>query len=208
MQLSSGRGLGADVITFGPDELQLGAGPTLTVVDALGLDGRPTRAIADLATLTEEFGSLDGRHVLAVGEGNTSGAALALAAALTPGLRLTLRCPKGYQVPDRILDLAAQLSGGGAQVAQVTHPDEVEDGPVDAVYTSRRQTMGVSEADPVRLTAFEGFRIDSVFLDRFSGPQTVLLHDLSAVRGQEVTDSVLGRKPIMTGFRQGHDIRS
>jgi ornithine carbamoyltransferase len=217
--------LGADVITFGPDELQLttgetvedtarvlgqyldalvvrtngdvgemrrlGSSPTLAVVNALSLDEHPTQAVADLATLTEEFGSLDGIHLLAVGEGNSSGAALALAAALTPGLRLTLLCPKGYEVPDATLALAAELSGGAAQVTQVTHPDEVEGGPVDAVYTSRWQTMGVSKADPDWLTAFEGFRIDSAFLDRFGGPRTVFLHDLPAVRGQEVTDEVL-----------------
>ncbi len=228
--------LGADVITFGPDELQLTTGetledtarvlgeyldalvirtngdveemrrlstnPDLAVVNALSLDEHPTQAIADLATLTERFGSLNGRHLLCVGEGNSSGAALALAAALTPGLRLTLLCPEGYEVPKDILDLAAELSGGRALVTQVTSPDAVE-GPVDAVYTSRWQTMGVSKANPNWLQDFEGFQIDQAFLDRFGGPDTVFLHDLPAVRGEEVTYEVLDGDRSLA-WRQAH----
>ena len=228
--------LGADVITFGPDELQistgetledtarvlgeyldalvvrtngdmaeirrLGSSPKLAVVIALTLDEHPTQAIADLATLTELFGDLAGRHVLCVGEGNSSGAALALAAALTPGLRLTLLCPKGYEVPRETLDLVAKLSDGTALVEQVTSADEVT-GPVDAVYTSRWQTMGVPKANPDWLADFEGFQIDQGFFDRFAGPDTVFLHDLPAVRGQEVTDEVLDG-PRSIAWRQAH----
>lgn len=233
---SAATRLGADVITFGPNELQLTTGETvedtarvlgqyldalvvrtngdveeirrlgssedLAVVNALSLDEHPTQAIADLATLAEEFGSLDGLHLLAVGEGNSSGAALALAAALTPGLRLTLLCPAGYEVPKETLDLAAELSGGKALVSQVVTADEVEE-PVDAVYTSRWQTMGVTKENSDWLKDFDGFRIDRAFLDRFSGPRTVFLHDLPAVRGEEVTDEVLDG-PSSRAWRQAH----
>ncbi|MEV6731324.1 MULTISPECIES: ornithine carbamoyltransferase [unclassified Streptomyces] len=228
--------LGADVITFGPDELQLSTGetvedtsrvlgeyldalvvrtngdveemrrlgnsPDLAVVNALSLDEHPTQAIADLATLAEEFGDLAGLHVLCVGEGNSSGAALALAAALTPGLRLTLLCPNGYEVPQATLDLVDKLSNGQALVTQVTSPDDVA-GPVDAVYTSRWQTMGVPKANPDWLADFEGFRIDRAFFDRFSGPGAVFLHDLPAVRGQEVTDEILDGERSLA-WRQAH----
>ncbi|GAA2412840.1 ornithine carbamoyltransferase [Streptomyces pulveraceus] len=233
---SAATRLGADVITFGPNELQLSTGETvedtaqvlgqyldalvvrtngdveeirrlgssedLAVVNALSLDEHPTQAIADLATLTEEFGSLDGLHLLVVGEGNSSGAALALAAALTPGLRVTLLCPRGYEVPKETLDLAAELSGDKALVSQVVTADEVE-GLVDAVYTSRWQTMGVTKENPDWIRDFDGFQIDRAFLDRFSGPRTVFLHDLPAVRGEEVTDEVLDG-PSSRAWRQAH----
>lgn len=216
--------LGADVITFGPDELQLATGetledtsrvlgqyldalvvrtnedademrrlgtsPGLAVVNALSLDEHPTQAIADLTTLTEHFGSLAGRHLLVVGEGNSSGAALAIAGALTPQLRITLLCPEGYEVPKTTIDLVDRLSGGLDNVRQITDPGDV-DGPVDAVYTSRWRTMGVPKADPNWLAAFEGFSVDRDFFERYSGPHTVFLHDLPAVRGQEVTDEIL-----------------
>ncbi|MEV7374423.1 ornithine carbamoyltransferase [Streptomyces sp. NPDC090301] len=228
--------LGADVITFGPDELQLttgetvedtsrvlgqyldalvvrtngdvaemrrlGGSPDLAVVNALSLDEHPTQAIADLTTLAEHFGKLAGLHVLVVGEGNSSGAALALAGALTPGLRITLLSPEGYEVPKSTMDLVDELSGGDHQVRRITDPAEVG-GPVDAVYTSRWQTMGVPKADPDWLTAFEGFAIDRAFFERYSGPDTVFLHDLPAVRGQEVTDEVLDGERSLA-WRQAH----
>ncbi|MFI6642976.1 ornithine carbamoyltransferase [Streptomyces sp. NPDC050504] len=180
------------VRTNGPaDEMRrLAAGGGPAVVNALSIEEHPTQAIADLTTLTEEFGSLEGRHLLCVGEGNSSGSALALAAALTPGLRLTLLCPAGYEVPKDVLETADRLGAGNAEVTQITDPADVP-GPVDAVYTSRWQTMGVPKADPDWLTAFEGFRVDQGFIDRVAAPHTVFLHDLPAVRGQEVTDDVL-----------------
>ncbi|WP_328942148.1 ornithine carbamoyltransferase [Streptomyces sp. NBC_00250] len=228
--------LGADVITFGPDELQLttgetvedtsrvlgqyldalvvrtngdvaemrrlGGSPDLAVVNALSLDEHPTQAIADLTTLAEHFGDLAGRHVLVVGEGNSSGAALALAGALTPGLRITLLSPEGYEVPKTTMDLVDELSGGDHLVSRITDPAAVE-GPVDAVYTSRWQTMGVPKADPDWLTSFEGFAVDREFFERYSGPDTVFLHDLPAVRGQEVTDEVLDGERSLA-WRQAH----
>lgn len=182
--------------------MRLGSSSNLAVVNALSLDEHPTQAIADLATLAEEFGSLDGLHLLAVGEGNSSGAALALAAALTPGLRLTLLCPRGYEVPKETLDLAAELSDGKALVSQVVSADEVE-GLVDAVYTSRWQTMGVTKENPDWLKDFDGFQINRAFLDRFAYPRTVFLHDLPAVRGEEVTDEVLDGASSRA-WRQAH----
>jgi ornithine carbamoyltransferase len=228
--------LGADVITFGPGELQLSTGESvedtarvlgeyldalvvrtngdvhemyrlgssgnLAVVNALSLDEHPTQAVADLATLVEEFGELGGRHLLYAGEGNSSAAALALAAALTPGFRLSLVSPPGYQLPKELFGTLGELSGGQHQVAQYDSFDEVT-GLVDAVYTSRWQTMGVSKPDPNWLWAFRGYRVDTALLERFSGPQTVFLHDLPAVRGQEVDGEVLDG-PSSRAWRQAH----
>jgi ornithine carbamoyltransferase len=216
--------LGADVITFGPDELQLNTGESLedtarvlgeyldvlvvrtngdmrdmrrlagpgkiAVINALSIDEHPTQALTDLAMLVEEFGTLSGRHLLYAGEGNSTAAALALAAALTPGFRLSLICPSGYGLPKEIFDTAWELSGGHSQVAQYHNFDEITE-PVDALYTSRWQTMGVPKADPNWLWAFKEYRVDATLLERFSNPGTVFLHDLPAIRGQEVDDAVL-----------------
>jgi ornithine carbamoyltransferase len=228
--------LGADVITFGPGELQLDTGESpedtarvlgeyldtlvvrtngdvqemrrlagtekLAVVNALSSDEHPTQAIADLATLVEEFGQLDGRHLLYVGEGNSTAAALALATALTPGFRLSLVCPPGYGLPEEYVDAVGQLPGGRHQVYQYESFDQVTV-PVDALYTSRWQTMGVPKADPNWLWAFREYRVDHALLARFSGPDTVFLHDLPAVRGQEVEDAVLDG-PSSRAWRQAH----
>jgi ornithine carbamoyltransferase len=228
--------LGADVITFGPGELQLNTGEsiedtarvlgeyldalvirtngdvqemrrfghtdTLAVVNALSWDQHPTQAVADLATLAEEFGELRGRHLLYVGEGNSTAAALALAAALTPGFRLSVVCPPGYGLPKELSSTLSELSGGRHQVGQYESFNEVT-GPVDALYTSRWQTMGVPKAEPSWLWAFKDYRVDTALLERLSGPGTVFLHDLPAVRGQEVEDAVLDG-PSSRAWRQAH----
>jgi ornithine carbamoyltransferase len=174
----------------------------LAVVNALSSDEHPTQAVADLATLAEAFGDLGGRHLLYVGEGNSTAAALALATALTPGFRLSLVCPGGYGLPEQLSATLGELSRGPHQVSQYESFDEVS-GPVDALYTSRWQTMGVPKADPDWLPAFKGYQVDTALLERFSGPDTVFLHDLPAVRGQEVEDAVLDG-PSSRAWRQSH----
>ncbi|HEV7652736.1 MAG TPA: ornithine carbamoyltransferase [Actinophytocola sp.] len=212
--------LGADAIAFGPDDLQLTTGETLAdtarvlsgyldvlvvrtnddmaelreldaagglgVVNALTRYEHPTQALADLATLQEEFGELAGRHVVYVGEGNSTAQALVFAAALTPGLRLTVVTPPDYGLPADVFTTAAAAD----RVRQCHSFDDVER-PADAVYTSRWQTMGVAKANPDWPTAFLPYRVTAGLLDRVGTAHTVFLHDLPAVRGQEVTDEVL-----------------
>jgi ornithine carbamoyltransferase len=181
---------------------RLGGSGKLAVVNALSRDEHPTQAVADLAMLAEEFGELHGRHLLYVGEGNSTAAALALAAALIPGFRLSLVSPPGYGLPKQLSDTLRELSGGAHQVGQFESFDEVT-GPVDALYTSRWQTMGVPKADPNWLWAFKEYRVTAELLRRFSGPDTVFLHDLPAIRGQEVEDAVLDG-PRSRAWRQAH----
>jgi len=212
--------LGADTILFGPDDLQLSTGETLAdtarvlsgyldllvvrtnddmaelreldavsdlgVVNALTRHEHPTQALADLATLREEFGDLAGRHLVYVGEGNSTAQALVFAAAATPGLRLTVVTPPDYGLPVDVLTRRAAMD----RVRQCHDFAEV-DGAADAVYTSRWQTMGVAKEDPDWLRAFEPYQVNEELFGRVGTAATVFLHDLPAVRGQEVTDEVL-----------------
>ncbi|MEU5695572.1 ornithine carbamoyltransferase [Actinosynnema sp. NPDC020468] len=192
------------VRTNGPVEHTrvLGSRDDLAVVNALSADEHPTQAVADLAALEERFGDLSGLNLLYVGEGNSSASALLLAAAHLPDLRLTVLCPPGYGIPKAVVDVADELSAGRSTT---THLDAVEDltGKFDAVYTSRWQQMGVPKADPRWLDAFRGFQVDRALLDRVGESHTVLLHDLPAVRGQEVTDEVLDG-PRSLAWRQAY----
>jgi ornithine carbamoyltransferase len=216
--------LGADVITFGPGELQistgesledtgrvlgeyldvlvvrtngdvgeirkLGAQGKLAVINALSQDEHPTQAIADLTTLTEEFGDLGGRHLLYVGEGNSTAAALAFGAALTPGFRLSLVSPPGYGLTADLLSMTEKLAAGERRVRQYQNFTDVRLS-VDGIYTSRWQTMGVPKANPNWLRDFHGYSVGAALMRRFSEPHTIFLHDLPAIRGQEVDDAVL-----------------
>jgi ornithine carbamoyltransferase len=167
------------------------AHPGMSVVNALSSDEHPTQALADLATLLEHFGRLEGLPLLYCGEGNKTAAALALAAARIPGMRLTLATPAGHGVDARKLAAARALAAEhGATVEETHDPGSLPAG-VDVVYTSRWQEMGVEKPDPDWKTRFAPFRVTRALMERVSGPDTVFMHDLPAVRGEDVDDEVL-----------------
>jgi ornithine carbamoyltransferase len=166
---------------------ELDAASGLGVINALTRDEHPTQALADLATLQEEFADLAGRHLVYVGEGNSTAQALVFAAAAMPGLRLTVVTPREYGLPDDVLTRRPSAAG---QIRQCHDFGDV-DGPADAIYTSRWQTMGVAKDDPDWIHAFRPYQVTADLFDRIGTDDTVFLHDLPAVRGQEVTDEVL-----------------
>jgi ornithine carbamoyltransferase len=174
----------------------------MAVVNAMSDNEHPTQAIADLVTLQENFGRLDDLHVLYLGEGNNTAASLALAVAMTPGLRLTLVTPAGYGLPDKVLETAhgfAQESG--AFIEQHHRADRLPTN-VDAVYTTRWQTMGVPKPDANWQEKFAPYSVTPALMARVSKPAgTIFLHDLPAMRGQDTHDEVLDG-PQSRAFRQ------
>lgn len=174
----------------------------MAVVNAMSENEHPTQAITDLITLKEAFGHLDGLHVLYIGEGNNSAASLALAVALTPGMRLTIITPEGYGLQQDILETSQHLAAQHAAAVYQHHEIDLLPSDVDAVYTTRWQTMGVAKADPHWLTKFAPYQITPEIMARASkSSRTIFLHDLPAIRGQEVVDEVLDG-PQSVAFRQ------
>ncbi|HVF42748.1 MAG TPA: hypothetical protein VM936_07050 [Pyrinomonadaceae bacterium] len=174
----------------------------MAVVNAMSENEHPTQAVADLVTIKEALGRLDGVHVLYLGEGNNSAAALALAVALTPNMRLTLVTPEGYGLPDGQLRAAASLAGGRGSVVEQHHRMDALPRGVDVVYTTRWQTMGVPKSDPDWRERFAPYGVTQDVMRGVSKPSgTIFLHDLPAVRGAEVVDEVLDG-PQSLAFRQ------
>jgi len=168
------------------------AHPGMSIVNALSSDEHPTQAITDLATLLEHFGRLEGVDVLYCGEGNKTAAALALALSRIRGTRLTLATPEGYGLDATMLATARALAAEHGSTVEETHDAGALPRGVDAVYTSRWQEMGVSKADPEWRSAFRPFAVTRALMERVSKPgETVFMHDLPAVRGEDVEDEVL-----------------
>ncbi|GIG69167.1 ornithine carbamoyltransferase [Phytomonospora endophytica] len=229
--------LGAQVVTFGPNDLQVTTGETwgdttqvlsgyldgfvartndtmeelreltdqnqMAVINALTAHEHPTQAIADLTTITEEFGDLGGVHVLYVGEGNSTAAALAFTLGRIRGARLTVLSPRGYGLPADSLEIAGRLAGDNGGIVEQRF--ELDDAPTDVnvVYTSRWQTMGVAKADPNWQLGFTPYRVTQELMKRVSGDDTIFMHDLPAVRGGDVDDAVLDG-PQSRAFRQAY----
>lgn len=163
----------------------------MAIINAMSENEHPTQAIADLSTLKETFGRLDGIHVLYIGEGNNTAASLALATSLTPGMRLTVVTPEGYGLSAEILANAQNVARRHG--ANIEHHHDVNRLPsgVDAVYTTRWQTMGVPKAENGWEEKFKPYSVSPELMAQVSKSSTVFLHDLPAVRGADVFDEVL-----------------
>jgi ornithine carbamoyltransferase len=163
----------------------------MAIINAMSEGEHPTQAIADLSTLKETFGRLDGLHVLYLGEGNNTAASLALAVSLTPGMRLTLVTPEGYGLPSDVLDTAQTIAREHGALIEHHHDVQRLPAGVDAVYTTRWQTMGVPKAEIGWEEKFKPYSVSPELMAQVSKSSTIFLHDLPAVRGADVFDEVL-----------------
>jgi len=155
------------------------------IVNLLSDREHPSQALADLLTLDELLGSLDGRRVAYVGDGNNVAASLAVAAALS-GLELTVATPPDFALPDDVVERARNLGGA---VETTADPYEAVEG-VDAVYTDVWTSMGQEAEREQRRAAFAGYTVDRALMDA-ARPDAYFLHCLPAHRGEEVSADVI-----------------
>ena len=158
---------------------------TIPVINGLSDLEHPCQALSDIFTLAEEKGPLR-RLVLAyVGDGNNVANALVLCAAKS-GLRLRLACPEGYDPDPRYLARAREEE---AQCEIVRDPRRAVEG-ADAIYTDVWTSMGQETEYERRRRAFQGYKVNAELL-AFAKPDAVVMHDLPAHRGEEITDEVI-----------------
>jgi ornithine carbamoyltransferase len=155
------------------------------VVNLLSDAAHPCQALADLMTLREAVGPLEGLRLAYVGDGNNVAASLAFAAALT-GIEFVVGSPAGYELDPDVVERARNL-GGAIELANDPY-DAVRD--ADAVYTDVWTSMGQEEEADVRRRAFAGWTVDGALM-KAARERAVFLHCLPAHRGEEVTAEVL-----------------
>jgi ornithine carbamoyltransferase len=138
----------------------------------------PCQALADLLTLREALGALEGRTVAYVGDGNNVARSLAVAGA-TAGLEVRVAAPDGYQ-----------LEPGETEAVLTDDPAEAVAG-ADAVYTDVWVSMSDDEETAAaRREALAPYRLDAALLDK-AAPGAFALHCLPAHPGEEITEDVL-----------------
>jgi ornithine carbamoyltransferase len=155
------------------------------VVNLLSDAAHPCQALADVLTIREHFGELEGRRVVFVGDGNNVAASLAFAAALT-GMELVVAAPDGYELDPQIVDRARNL--GGVVERSLSAHDAVRD--ADVVYTDVWTSMGQEAERDARLRAFDGWTVDAALM-KAAPDHAVFLHCLPAHRGEEVSADVI-----------------
>jgi ornithine carbamoyltransferase len=162
---------------------------TIPIVNALTDEHHPCQALADVMTLQQEFGSLEGLRVAFIGDGNNVCHSL-IQAAGHMGFTLAVSTPEGY-TPDPSIVAAAQancaINGGGIELG---HDVRVAVRGADAVYTDVWASMGQEKEREERARTFAGYCVDGELM-ALAAPRAIFLHCLPAHRGDEVTDEVM-----------------
>jgi ornithine carbamoyltransferase len=162
---------------------------TIPVINALTDREHPCQTLADLQTIEEAKGSLDGVRVAYIGDGNNVAISLALGMASTGG-HLTIASPDGYVLPEQTAnDVIPLNAASGGSLKLVTDP-AVAVADADIVYTDVWTSMGQEEETRIRLEAFKGYQVNPELLDE--APAGVcFMHDLPAHPGEEISDGLL-----------------
>ena len=155
------------------------------IVNLLSDDAHPLQALADLLTMADEVGDLNGRTLAYVGDGNNMARSLALAATLA-GMQVRIASPPGYALAEHDVDRIAAL---GTEPELFDRPEEAVAG-VDVVYTDVWTSMGQEAEAADRRVAFEGFMVDERLM-ALADEKAIFLHCLPAHRGEEVAHEVL-----------------
>jgi ornithine carbamoyltransferase len=174
------RHVAAIGIRTGPDEMvrALAEHATVPVINMLTAGHHPCQALADLLTLRETFGRLDGLTLTYVGDGNNVARSLALIGA-SAGIEVRIASPAGYE-----------LAAPTGHATLIEDPREAVRG-TDCVYTDVWVSMSDDpESAAARRSALAPYGLDDELLD-LAAPGAIALHCLPAHPGEEITAEVL-----------------
>ena len=173
----------------------------LHVINALSDEEHPCQALADVQTLTEVWGSLKGRTVAFVGDGNNVATSMVHASVML-GMHVRVATPKGYELPNKAVLEAARVAAHGAEVVQFTDPRKAVEG-ADAIYTDVWTSMGQEVEYAERKKIFAPYQVTETLMARGT-PGALFMHCLPAHRGEEVTDEVI-ESPVSVVFDQAEN---
>lgn len=160
------------------------------VLNMLSDRAHPLQTLADLLTLQERFGRLEGLRIAYVGDGENNVARSLAAGCVRVGARLIIATPPEHSLSSedlRELNSHGALSGG--EVTQVVDPAEAVTG-AEAVYTDTWTSMGQEAEADARRALFAPYQVNGSLMAH-AAPDAVFLHCLPAHRGEEATDAIL-----------------
>jgi ornithine carbamoyltransferase len=163
---------------------EIAAWTDLPVINALSDRFHPCQVLADVQTLEERFGALEGLKLAFIGDGNNVAHSLMLTAGRL-GVHVAVATPKGYEPDSAIVAEAAQHG----HITLTHDPADALDG-AHAVYTDVWASMGQEEESAKREADFKGYQVNE---DLFShaAPDAIFMHCLPAHRGLEVSEGVI-----------------
>lgn len=175
---------------------------TIPIINGLSDSHHPCQALADLLTIFQRFGSLKGKKLAYIGDGNNVLHSLLLLAPFL-GVDVHYACPEGYQPDESILARARQRAlVGGAKIKKFRTPALAAKG-AHVLYTDVWTSMGQEKDNSERVKAFEGYQINLDLL-KLAHPTAIVMHCLPMVTGQEITREVV-EHPASAIFQQSEN---
>ena len=176
---------GIMIRTFGQDEVEaLAQYGSVPVINGLTDFCHPCQVLADLMTIREYKGSLEGLKLCFIGDGNNMMNSL-IVGGLKVGMSVSVACPQGYRPPQEILEFAA---GYGDKFELTDSPMQAAKD-ADVVITDVWTSMGQEEERQKREAAFAGYCVDAQLMAQ-AKPDAMVQHCLPAHRGEEITEEV------------------
>jgi ornithine carbamoyltransferase len=175
---------------------QLAEWGSVPVINGLSDQSHPCQGLADLLTMWEEYGQLQGLTLAYVGDGSNNVAFTLLQAAGKVGMSVRVVAPARYQ-PDPELVRSTD--------ADVTVTEDL-DGVIgaDVLYTDVWVSMGQEDERPQRLQTFPRYQVNTDLVRHTRNPQVKVMHCLPAHRGEEITDDVADSAASIV-FAQAHN---
>jgi len=158
---------------------------TVPVINALTNWSHPCQAMADVLTIQEHLGRIEGVKIAFIGDGNNVARSLAFTSAKL-GMKMVIASPRGYELDAETIGKANKVSPGC--VRQTNDPKTAVVG-ADVIYTDTWVSMGQEQEKQKRLADFVGFQVNATLVK--TAPANVkIMHCLPAHRGLEITDDV------------------
>jgi ornithine carbamoyltransferase len=166
--------------------LELAKFATVPVINALSDLSHPCQAMADVLTIKEHLGRLEGVKIAYIGDGNNVARSLAFAAAKL-GMKMVVASPKGYELDWGTVEKTNSIKADSVSITN--DPAKAATG-ADVVYTDTWVSMGQENEKKKRIRDFKGFQVNSELLK--SAPAGAkIMHCLPAYRDYEITDEVV-----------------
>ena len=161
---------------------------SIPIINGLTDFCHPCQVLADLMTVREYKGKLDGLKLCYIGDGNNMANSL-IVGGLKTGMSVSVATPAGYRPDPQVLEFASQYPG-------FTWTEDIKEAAKDAdvLYTDVWASMGQEGEAEERKKVFAGYQINSELL-KVAKPDAMVLHCLPAHRGEEITNEVIESHP-------------
>lgn len=168
---------------------EIAAVADVPVVNALTDDHHPCQGLADLLTIREHFGKLEGVKIAYVGDGNNMANTYLLGGALA-GMHIAVATPLGYHPAESVVEQARAIAETTAGTVDVSHDPARAVAGAAVVITDTWASMGREDEHAERISVFAPYRVDESLMAK-AGEGAVFMHCLPAHRGEEVVDEVM-----------------